>query len=384
MKIWTCCLCFVFATATIAKVISVPISRSRSQRSDLDIAKRGSIQSNAVGTNYFSYYYTNVTIGSPPQKIALVIDTGSSDVWVPSKKLSQLPGVKEANFDLGLFDETRSSTYKSVPYNFSAGYQNGLSVSGSYMTDSFSIGGTLVDDLAIAITTNGTLAESTGAKNSTTLDIATGFNGILGLGPDPTQANATNCIFNFDSVGNCTGRDCDQQLLAPCLHPGLLDRLVEQKAIATRAYSLYLDDIGQYIYDDIVVRCSNDSSYIGERTGNILLGGVDTAKFEPPLVRIPINQVNEILAINLTSIFTSPVTYSSYQGVNFKMPNSSVPIWLDSGSPYIVGIPCASYGRQTRSCANGNTDPTASLTRKTSRLLWRVSPTRYRGSTDSL
>ena len=265
MKTWTCCLCFMFATASIAKVISVPISRSRSQRSGLHVTKRGSIQSDAVGTNYFSYYYTNVTIGSPPQEIALVIDTGSSDVWVPSKKLSQLLGAKEANFDLGLFDETQSSTYKSMPYDFSAGYQNGLSVSGSYMTDSFSIGGTLVDDLTMIMTTKGTLAESTLAENSTTINIATGFNGILGLGPDPLQANATNCIFNFNSVGNCTGRDCVQQRYAPCLHPGLLDRLVKQKAIATRAYSLYLNDIGQYIFKDIVIQYSNNG-FIYRRT----------------------------------------------------------------------------------------------------------------------
>jgi hypothetical protein len=34
-------------------------------------------------------YYANVTVGTPAQDVSLQIDTGSSDVWVPSTQASQ-------------------------------------------------------------------------------------------------------------------------------------------------------------------------------------------------------------------------------------------------------------------------------------------------------
>jgi Eukaryotic aspartyl protease len=38
----------------------------------------------AALTNGKIFYYTNVTVGTPGQQLALQIDTGSSDVWMPS------------------------------------------------------------------------------------------------------------------------------------------------------------------------------------------------------------------------------------------------------------------------------------------------------------
>jgi hypothetical protein len=38
----------------------------------------------AALTNGKNLYYTNVTVGTPGQRVALQIDTGSSDVWIPS------------------------------------------------------------------------------------------------------------------------------------------------------------------------------------------------------------------------------------------------------------------------------------------------------------
>lgn len=237
--------CAFAGTAAAAKVVSVPISLGRSYHDDKHINKRSFVQSNAVKPSESWFYYTNVTIGTPPQAIALIIDSGSSDIWVPSKKLTQLSGVRSSDFGLGFYNETLSSTYRNVSEYYSAIFGDGLSVSGTYMTDTLSIGETHVSALSMAIATNGSLAENV-VTNYTTTSNATGFNGFMGLGPSIFQSNATNCILD-DISDNCTSfRGCNERLIAPCLQPGLLDRLVQQNATRTRAYSLYLDGLGLY------------------------------------------------------------------------------------------------------------------------------------------
>jgi len=100
-------------------------------------------------------------------------------------------------------------------------------------------------------------------------------------------------------------------------YPNLVDQMVSQGIIASRTYSLYLNDL--------------DAA-----SGTILFGGIDVQKFNGPLQTVPINMVfGEIAAfyISLTGIgLTPPCDCSMAIG-----PSSSYPVnvVLDSGSTFI-------------------------------------------------
>jgi len=91
------------------------------------------------------------------------------------------------------------------------------------MTDDFTIGGATIKNLQM------------GLANQTTSVI-----GVIGIGYDMDEASLTS--------------------LTSVPYPNLIDQMVSQGLINTKAYSLYLDDME-------------------EATGSIIFGGVDTNKF---------------------------------------------------------------------------------------------------------
>lgn len=255
----------------VPKVVGLDIQRTpaRNPVHRDKLRRRGTLE---VGLdNEETLYFINSTIGTPPQAVRLHIDTGSSDLWVntPNSALCRQSS-KPCQF-AGSYTANSSSTYSYIGSWFNISYVDGSGASGDYVSDTVTFGPSTLDRLQFGIGYNSTNSQ-----------------GILGIGYP----------INEVQVGRA-GKQPYRNLPAQMVADGL---------IQSNAYSLWLNNLDA-------------------NTGNILFGGIDTAKFVAPLQTLPVQPSAGFYAeflITLTSVTIDSTALSS--------PDLALAVLLDTGS----------------------------------------------------
>ncbi|KAG5354296.1 Acid protease [Yarrowia sp. C11] len=181
----------------------------------------GKVGANPQATlnNHLVYYETEITLGTPPQKFTVDLDTGSSDLWVA------------ADGSKGAYNPKKSSTYKAYRPGFSIYYGDSSHASGNWSKDTIGFGGATVPQFIFAA------ASDVSSRHQ-----------VFGIGYKSNEAS------NFE----------DEQIGETFQYDNFPIRLAKDGIISTPAYSLYLNGL-------------NSSS------GSVLFGGVDTRKFSGKL-----------------------------------------------------------------------------------------------------
>lgn len=141
-----------------------------------------------------SEYLCQVSIGTPPQKLLLDFDTGSSDLWMWSTELPS--SIQSQGQGHTIYNPKKSSTYKNISGSkWKITYGDSSSASGTVGTDNVTIGGLTIKNQAIEL-----------AKTMSDQFVQGAGDGLLGLAwgninsvkPNPVQTPVQNMITQQD------------------------------------------------------------------------------------------------------------------------------------------------------------------------------------------
>jgi hypothetical protein len=194
-----------------------------------------------------SQYYGEISLGTPSQKFQVIFDTGSSDLWVASKKCDSSCG-RHAKYD-----STKSSSYVKNGTDFNILYGSGP-VSGYMSIDKHNVG-----ELEIS---GQDFAEVTDASGLGSAFLLGKFDGILGLAFPALSVNKVPTVFQ---------------------------NMVEKGVVDKAQFAFYLGN--------------ND-------VGELTFGGVDTKHFIGDISYVPLKSTT-YWEISLQQMIVSGVTYAS-------------------------------------------------------------------------
>ncbi|KAK3391831.1 aspartic peptidase domain-containing protein [Sordaria brevicollis] len=294
-RLWPAALCLVNIANAASGHVKIPFSSP-----ELDLVP----DSSRTVSDFLVPYIIEVQVGTPLQKVSLLISTSMTDTWVPDGTSSlcddQNPGYHDYYYDdeeesygsntgrvsrcvWGYFNASQSSTYRNAnarytefdPPTFS-GVARGINA-----TDKLAISDLTLDNYPLGMVYS-----------------ASSWIGVLGLGN-----NYSSTYYSYRDSG----------------YPTILDRMISSGQISTKAYSIWLDDEEGL-------------------SGNILFGAVDKVRYSGDLVRL--NADNPHAANNKFSTLVHSVNFtrSDESGMQSTMISNDLPLDVTIGMGEIISF----------------------------------------------
>lgn len=171
-----------FLAVATAQIIKVPLKKrdlpsiedrlKTTYSVRLGTSARGETDPIVIKDYQDAQYYGTISIGTPPQEVRVVYDTGSSNLWANNV---QVPWWRKWLPHHQFYDHSKSSTYVANGTKFNIAYGSGP-VAGFYSKDTVTIG-----DIPVA---EYTFAEVNNTKGLGTMWLVGKLDGICGLGWD--------------------------------------------------------------------------------------------------------------------------------------------------------------------------------------------------------
>lgn len=263
-----------------AKVLEATVHLSQGYPSTVDeLLQRRALEETSLANRVF-YYLVNFSLGTPPQELEAVLDTGSSDLWVMQSSAQMCVDLPEKCSKHSFNPDLSESFDNQSADPFVIHYGDNSYATGVFASDVLNLGGASLQSATFAL-----------AQESNSTEI------VLGIGL-PSLESAVK------GVDDSTGTELGSYANVPQL-------LKQQGYIDTCAYSLWLNDI-------------NNSQ------GSILFGGVDFAKIDGELQRVPL--------INLSKRLSHPYSFhimlSKVSTEDHVIAELQWPVLLDSGTSF--------------------------------------------------
>ncbi|KAK1622852.1 aspartic peptidase domain-containing protein [Colletotrichum phormii] len=230
-----------------------------------------------------------ISVGSPPQQVMAIFDTGSSDLWVPQlnsrlckDRLATCTASNGNNSSVACaFDNVKSTSFNVNRSPFEATYANGVEIQGTFMSESATVGNTSVSNNTMGL----------GQTDKLTSPLIA----ILGVGPSSSEASVlTNNAKPYTNFP---------------------ENLKAQGLTKSLTYSVYLNDFRS-------------------PSGSVVFGGMDTAKFTGQMQMVP------LIGHKLfkTNDFIVPWTSFSFSADKNAKPtaiggNNFPPVLVDTANP---------------------------------------------------
>ncbi|KAF8935301.1 aspartic proteinase IV [Dissophora ornata] len=217
--------------AQIAKLSHRYPELKLNRNSIINAAAGGSGKVSLTDVGPDSEYYGQVMVGSPPQKILLDFDTGSSDIWFPTSTCTTTACKAHHRFNTG-----KSSTYKKDGRTWQIAYGDKSTASGILGSDIVSVGGVKVrQTIGLATQESAQFARSP-------------QDGLFGLG--------------FNTIESVQGVKT------------FMDNAISSKALALPVVSVFLPSVRRN----------------GGKGGNFLFGAIDHTRYTGALTYVPVTR----------------------------------------------------------------------------------------------